>query len=329
MKKIIFLLLIMVVVISCEKESTESFEESVEQDIDIESPSEILSKSTVYATDASGRVEIVYSDNTIVNSNLVSNPNLLTGNTFVPDGYVCIGGSVRMSYNASDAGSLLTMSAPMLGANAFKGWQVQAKTHITPNAFAWFIRIGTIGIRLKDNNGNYIPADVLKQSLRIFSNTSSLSSRPSTSVSVPSGYTLISGGAKDNWTGFGNLLTDSYPSGNSWIARGKDHINGSPSTVTAYAIGIKNVIPNFGSLSFTSGSACNNISSGVGGASVSLPSGNGFVISGSGANSSYNGFGRMLTDITVSSTGVSSKSKDHLRADSGRSCSYYIAVKKQ
>lgn len=54
------------------------------------------------------------------------------------------------------------------------------------------------------------------------------------------GFTLVGGGARVNWSGEGNLLTASYPNGNSWVARAKDHLKPSVATVTAFAIGLKN-----------------------------------------------------------------------------------------
>jgi hypothetical protein len=37
------------------------------------------------------------------------------------------------------------------------------------------------------------------------------------------------------------MLTASYPSGISWIASGKDHIESSPAAITAYVIGLREV----------------------------------------------------------------------------------------
>jgi vibriolysin len=64
---------------------------------------------------------------------------------------------------------------------------------------------------------------------------------PSAHVALDSGWILSGGGALDNWTGAGNLLTASYPNGAAWFASGKDHIEASPAAITAYVIGLKEV----------------------------------------------------------------------------------------
>jgi vibriolysin len=50
---------------------------------------------------------------------------------------------------------------------------------------------------------------------------------------------LSGGGALDDWSGNGNLLTASFPNGAGWSAAGKDHEVASPAALTAYAIGLK------------------------------------------------------------------------------------------
>src|SRR5258708_7691079 len=60
--------------------------------------------------------------------------------------------------------------------------------------------------------------------LRTFIATSSTASHPEVRVIVPDDYLLISGGCRDNWSGWGNLLVASYPeSPNAWACIGKDH----------------------------------------------------------------------------------------------------------
>jgi MAC/Perforin domain len=60
---------------------------------------------------------------------------------------------------------------------------------------------------------------------------------PEARTTIPDGYKLLSGGALDDWSGAGNLLTSSFPeSNNTWRASGKDHTIVSPAKITAYAI---------------------------------------------------------------------------------------------
>ena len=66
-------------------------------------------------------------------------------------------------------------------------------------------------------------------------------SHPEARVTVPAGYKLVSGGARDNWHGAGNMLTASFPSSdNTWTAFGKDHKAGyaDAATITVYAVAI-------------------------------------------------------------------------------------------
>ena len=73
----------------------------------------------------------------------------------------------------------------------------------------------------------------------ILSVTSALHAHPEARVKVPDGYKLVGGGAKDDWTGAGNLLTSSFPeSNNTWMASGKDHRQSGAGTITAYAIAL-------------------------------------------------------------------------------------------
>ena len=70
----------------------------------------------------------------------------------------------------------------------------------------------------------------------ITESTSGTAAHPSAMASVPDGYVCVGGGANDQWDGYGNLLTGTFPSddGRSWTASGKDHVVSSPASITAY-----------------------------------------------------------------------------------------------
>src|SRR5438552_13938867 len=54
--------------------------------------------------------------------------------------------------------------------------------------------------------------------LRTFMATSSPANHPQVKVTVPDDYLLISGGCRDNYYGWGNVLVASYPeSRNTWV----------------------------------------------------------------------------------------------------------------
>ncbi|GAA4276839.1 hypothetical protein [Aquimarina mytili] len=319
MKKTFFLVLLTIGIISCEKDNVEDSVTQENTDL-VENSLSKNSNSPIIYTDASGRVEV-----SVTGKLIQERSNLESLTVYVPEGFVCIGGSTHASVQPGDPGALLTMSAPTVGADEFRGWRAEAKAHLYGNGVWWF-EVVAIGIRLKDNDGNYIPEEELKNSLQLFSNTSAVASHPSTSASVPFGFKLISGGAKVNWSGAGNLLTASYPSGNSWVAKGKDHVAPSAASITSYAIGIKNNIPNFGSLNVLMGDNCEDASGGFAESLIRTPPG--YATVSGGAKSTFNSWGRLLTSITVDRPGAHTRSKDHGYGDSGTVCSYYIAVKK-
>ncbi len=72
--------------------------------------------------------------------------------------------------------------------------------------------------------------------------TSGVTPHPLQSVYLPPGCIVTGGGARDNWTGQGNLLTGSYPlfgSIHGWEAEGKDHEVSDPASITVWAIGLE------------------------------------------------------------------------------------------
>jgi hypothetical protein len=101
-----------------------------------------------------------------------------------------------------------------------------------------------------------IAAKALKT--HILSDTSGVASRPETRITVPSGYKLLCGGARNNWTGKGSFLTASFPdvdrpgtTADTWKVSGKDHLGDSDrvsthdshyfpekTSVTAFAIAL-------------------------------------------------------------------------------------------
>jgi hypothetical protein len=73
----------------------------------------------------------------------------------------------------------------------------------------------------------------------IVSFTSNVSYKPDARVTIPEGYKLLSGGAKDTWTGAGNMLTASFPeSDNTWRASGHDLHVRDDARITAYAVAL-------------------------------------------------------------------------------------------
>lgn len=139
--------------------------------------------------------------------------------------YLLTGGGAKVNW--SGAGNLLTASFP----SNKQTWEARSKdhTHKSPASITAY----AIGIRPR--NGADLPKS------RIFSDTGSVAAHPTYKRTIEAGYTLTGGGARDNWSGYGNLLTASYPlSSTEWKAAGKDHKVSSPASLTVYAIGVKN-----------------------------------------------------------------------------------------
>jgi hypothetical protein len=141
----------------------------------------------------------------------------------LPEGYALTGGGAFDHW--STVGGLLTASRPYGTA----GWMACAKQHEVTEATS--ITAYAIGIRPRSS--------LAAPEVQIFVATGTQSDTPSAKVGVGAGFTLVGGGAEDNWRGFGNLLTASFPDGGGWAAQGKAHSRSDPSTVTVYAIGIR------------------------------------------------------------------------------------------
>jgi hypothetical protein len=140
----------------------------------------------------------------------------------VPVNYKIMGGGAKVNWTG--AGAFLTASYP----DGFQRWVATGKDHDISDPSS----ITVCALALFD------PEDIWD--VQIFENTSESSHYPVAVVTVPADYTMVGGGARINWSGAGNLLTSSYPnSPSSWEARGKDHIESSPATITVFAIGVR------------------------------------------------------------------------------------------
>lgn len=138
-----------------------------------------------------------------------------------PDYKMLSGGASVESYGK---GVLLTASFPDLSAR----WVARAKDHKEAD------HSGTITAYVV---GIYDPMDIW--SVARFTEISERAAHPKVSAGNLFPYVMVGGGASvDYGSGVGNLLTESYPSGYSWVAASRDHLVSSPAKVTAYAIGL-------------------------------------------------------------------------------------------
>jgi hypothetical protein len=140
----------------------------------------------------------------------------------VKTGYVMVGGGAKANWNVS--GQLLTESAPV-GRDSWKG---ASKDHHQSEPST--VAVSVVGIRPKNGSKNI--------EIRVREIVTSVAQHPEGRCPAPDGCRLIGGGARSNWAGDGNLLTASFPDGNDWVAKAKDHGTADPASITVFALGI-------------------------------------------------------------------------------------------
>jgi len=171
-------------------------------------------------------------------SDKAAHPQISINQGDVGDYTIIGGGAVD---NWTGWGNMLTASAPLLDQDQrVIGWTVSGKDHI--NSSPATVTAYAIGMKVIKTDNTSVPIET-----KCFTRESVEAAHPSASVEGPdidSNYLIVGGGAVDNWTGWGNLLTASAPLLDSnqrivgWTASGKDHLKSSPARVTAYAIGL-------------------------------------------------------------------------------------------
>lgn len=155
----------------------------------------------------------------------------------VPSDYVVIGGGVRGNFNP---GNFIVSSYPN---SSLTGWVVSTKDHIyastTPiTGYAIGLKVnGLTAAQLK----SYITRDYQGSDYDRFS-----------TISSSTGLLTLSGGADINWTGWGGLLYQSYPTYNSsgeiteWTSKGREHGNAAYHNIYGYTLRIQENIPGIG-----------------------------------------------------------------------------------
>jgi hypothetical protein len=163
----------------------------------------------------------------------------------------------------------------------------------------------------------------MQLTVHVFIQSGQIAQHPTAQVSVPQGYKLIGGGAIDNWVGEGNLLTASYPSGNNWVAAGKDHQVASPSYITVFALGLYDPHDEWEVVVANQTSDPAQHPQAV----ATLPEG--YVLTGGGAFVDYgSGYGNLLTaSFPNGDSGWEARSKDHLVADPAKVTAYAIGIR--
>ena len=157
----------------------------------------------------------------------------------IENDYTIIGGGAIDNWEGY--GNLLTASRPEVDTeNRVIGWVASGKDQTSSDPAT--ISVFAIGMKVTSTEGVVIPIKT-----KCFTKKSDKSDHPMISISgsdIDSSYLIVGGGALDDWSGYGNLLTASAPILDSnnrvvgWTASGKDQIVSDPAVVTVYAIGI-------------------------------------------------------------------------------------------
>jgi hypothetical protein len=152
-----------------------------------------------------------------------------------PRGWVILGGGAFVDWDGpcsppSPPGNLLTGMFPNGSGTT---WTVTSKDHHEVSK----ARIIGYCVVAQMKNGTPIEED----NYRVVADTSAVLPHPTLQVTLPSSFTLVGGGARANYGGFGSLLYASFPKlgADTWIGSAKDHIQPDSSSITVWAIGLR------------------------------------------------------------------------------------------
>lgn len=318
MKKILFFIITLAVsmlfIAGCSMYESNDTEGNNRQVITGEKIQKTLTSRIIKSeVDGSGQVMLVYH----YEMSNAGQANTVTA--YVAPDEVLVGGGGGVVNISTSAGAYLTGSFP-LRTDTGNGWCVQTKDHITPcshSAFAY-----AVGMKLINNYGQVIDKRVVADYVIYMSNTSAIAQHPSETVYIPSNYQLIGGGARVDFpfgffgiNPYGNLLTESMPVANvnGWRVSSKDHGYPSPTSITAFAIGIRSdiPIPDFGYLRIFID--CSPITNSTANTEAELISQdltgmyNGWCIVGVGGYTHYESYGRLLRSLFPYPNGAYSK----------------------
>ena len=229
----------------------------------------------------------------------------------VPAGFRVIGGGAQV--NCPGVGNHLTGIYP----SSTTSYTASSTDHLTVSPAS--IDAYVIAARMKD--GSPISDDdyILVQK------DSSPGAYPEAAATVPTGFQLVGGGARVNWTEPGNMLTASFPQGNSWIARSKDHARSSVATLSVFAIGLKQSFLDANGLRIQQRSQRSDGYQEYPTATCALDFG--FRLLSGGAEAQWSGAGQLLTaTYPVDVHQWRASSKDHLIVDYGSVTAYCIGI---
>lgn len=258
----------------------------------------------------------------------------------LPTDYVLIGGGAHTF--STNAGAFLTANhfTHELSNTVINAWYASSKSHIYSDPHS--IRVYAIGLKIQGISAATLRSNIVyTKSTRPGPNVGT----PSWNIALPTTHKLIGGGARvekpEPYYPFpNNMLVESFPSGQTWNMKSKDHYYAESRAVSAYAIGIKESITGFGLLDILVTTAQASVTSGIQTLNVALPLNDGlaWVNVGVGAKDSYTvgGYGRLL--MAMAPKGQPSdafpnvpyvKSKDHRIVCGGTLYAYGIFIRKK
>jgi hypothetical protein len=228
----------------------------------------------------------------------------------VPEGYKLLCGGARDNWQG--AGNMLTASFP----ESDNTWLARGKDHDSADPAS----ISAFALAVYD------PDDIWE--VKIFQ------SRPSAAggwteqeVTVESGYVMVGGGAKADFTGPGRLLVASDPvaeTKTTWHAQSKDHLYPDAGKITAYAVGLKCKAEG---VKLQSAIAPAKSDRSGGPQAAAAPPG-GYKMVGGGAAITFEGPGILLTgSYPLENNQWEGRGKAHLAADNGTITVYCIGLK--
>ena len=157
----------------------------------------------------------------------------------------------------------------------------------------------------------------------LYTNAVGPSDAPMVAATVPSGYRLIGGGCYSDWQGAGQLLTASYPAGNSWVCGAKSHVVPDNAPLTAYAL----YIPDTSKINISVTSTTSGVASDQPNAKATVPPG--YSVIGGGCQTSWKKPepGNLLVSSFPVSDGWVCSSKAHSVSSPAILTSYVIGIK--
>jgi hypothetical protein len=229
------------------------------------------------------------------------------------DGAVVVGGGGWVQGNETSAGALLTCSCPT---RDLDGWVVASKDHLDKDPHR--LSVYLLALRIDG-----MRRDDLRWLVQTFEAKSARQEHPTAEVSVPEDYLMLSGGFWVDWHGEGNLATASFPNAaqNGWIAKSKSHIKPDAATITAYAVGIKKILPR--PLRRVGRAIAIADTSKAAHPTMEVPLRLEYLLTGAGAEVQWTAYGNMLTRLqpivddttTPVVQKVSASAKDHIESD--------------